>query len=546
MSVPTPDSIETSPVGQLTASDNAGRVLVFIVAYEAERHIASVFDRVPKELYSDPRIHFLVIDDASGDQGASVARRWVEEHDVTNVTILRNPVNQGYGGNQKLGYRIGVDAGFDFVILLHGDGQYAPELLPKFIETWQQTNADVVLGSRMQDLRSAREGGMPWYKMIGNRTLTTIQNALTGLRLSEYHTGYRGYSTRFLRRVPFESNTNVFHFDTQILLQAVHVKAKIVEFAIPTHYGDEICRVDGMRYAKDVLASTAQFKMHQMGMLCALRYRNLEPMRYKDKTFMLYSSHALALETIAEEKPKTLLDIGCGPGFIARRCEQMGVRVTGLDAYPPLPDMMSAFKRVDLEVEEFPEDAFQYDMVLLLDVIEHLEDPEKFLIGLRNRSTTLEPGRKAPLMVISTPNIAFFALRLNLMLGRFNYAERGILDITHKRLFTRRALVQTIRDCGYTVERVRAAAVPFQTVVGGKFGWLAGKIAGFFARVWPTMFGFQFIVSCRPLPGVRQLLTQSEEYVMGAGQVEAALRLSPVVPQSSSTLAAASVTEIGR
>ena len=505
-------------------------MLVFIVAYEAARHIGSVFSRIPAELFNNDRVHFLVIDDASSDTGVDVARQWVTEHNVENVTILRNPVNQGYGGNQKLGYRIAVDAGFDFVILLHGDGQYAPELLPKFIETWEQTGADVVLGSRMQDLRSARRGGMPWYKLVGNRTLTTVQNLLTGLRLSEYHTGYRGYSARFLRKVPFESNTNVFHFDTQILLQAVHVKAKIVEFPIPTHYGDEICRVDGVRYAKDVLLSTAQFKMHQMGMLCALRYRNLEPARYQDKTFMLYSSHALALDVIAREKPKTLLDIGCGPGFIAKRCEEMGVRVTGVDFYPPLPGTMSDFKQVNLETDEFPEDAFEYDAVLLLDVIEHLADPEKFLVDLRNRSATLEPGRKAPLLIISTPNIAFVALRLNLLMGRFNYAERGILDITHKRLFTRRALVRTIRDCGYTVERVRAAAVPFQTVVGGRVGWLAGKIAGALARVWPTMFGFQFVVSCRPMPGVRQLLSRSERHVVAGGGIEAALRPQPSRP----------------
>lgn len=497
------------------SAPTTGRVLVFIVAYEAEQHIASVLDRIPKHLFTDPKLHFLVIDDASGDRGVEVARQWVEERNVQNITILRNPVNQGYGGNQKLGYRIAVDAGFDFVILLHGDGQYAPELLPKFIETWQDADADVVLGSRMQDLRSARAGGMPWYKLFGNRTLTTIQNALTGLHLSEYHTGYRGYSTRFLRRVPFESNTNVFHFDTQIVLQAVHIKAKIVEFAIPTHYGDEICRVDGVRYAKDVLISTAQFKLHQMGMLCALRYRNLEPMRYQDKTFMLYSSHWIALGIIAQEKPKTLLDIGCGPGFIARRCEKMGIRVTGVDAYPPLTDMMSEFKRANLETEPFPEDAFRFDAVLLLDVIEHLQDPEQFLVGLRNQSETLDPKRKPPLLVISTPNIAFIALRLNLLFGRFNYAERGILDITHKRLFTRRALITTIEDCGYEVESVRPTGVPFQAVVGGKIGWFGGKVAGLFARIWPTLFGFQFIVTCRPKPGSKQLLQNSELHVRG-------------------------------
>jgi hypothetical protein len=211
----------------------------------------------------------------------------------------------------------------------------------------------------------------------------------------------------------------------------------------------------------------------------------------------------------------------------------MGARVTGVDCHPPLPGMMSEFRRVDLEADEFPEDAFRYDAVLLLDVIEHLADPERFLVDLRNRSTTLEPGRKAPLLIISTPNIAFVALRLNLLMGRFNYAERGILDVTHKRLFTRRALVRTIRDCGYAVERVRAAAVPFQTVVGGRVGWLAGKVAGALARVWPTMFGFQFVVACRPMPGVRQLLSRSERHLTTSPDLVALLAGGPATPPAA-------------
>ena len=136
-----------------------------------------------------------MIDDAGGDATAEVLQRWVDARGIHNVSVFRNPVNQGYGGNQKLGYRQALEGGFDFTILLHGDGQYAPELLPKFIEVWERTGADVVLGSRMGSLRSARAGGMPLYKMAGNRILTVIQNYLTGLRLSEYHTGFRAYSS---------------------------------------------------------------------------------------------------------------------------------------------------------------------------------------------------------------------------------------------------------------------------------------------------------------------------------------------------------------
>ena len=246
---------------------SGGRILVFIVAYHAAKHLCAVMDRIPKTLINNPQVEILVIDDGSTDEGAARGRAWAEQHDAKNVTILRNPVNQGYGGNQKLGYRIGIEAGFDFIILLHGDGQYAPELLPHFIETWEKTQADVVLGSRMTDLKSARQGGMPWYKMIGNRVLTRFQNAATGRHLSEYHTGYRAYSTAFLRKVPFEINTNEFHFDTEILLQAFHVGAKIEEFGIPTHYGGEICHVRAVRYADRVILATLRYRLHRMGLI---------------------------------------------------------------------------------------------------------------------------------------------------------------------------------------------------------------------------------------------------------------------------------------
>ena len=508
------------PIEHDLSNQRRGRVLVFIVAYQAERHAPQVLDRVPAELWNRDDVHFLMIDDASSDRSIQVASEWVRHRNVENITLLRNPVNQGYGGNQKLGYRIGVDAGFDFIILLHGDGQYAPELLPQFIDLWRQEDSDVILGTRMHSIRSARAGGMPWYKVFANRFLTTFQNKLCARNLSEYHTGYRGYSTRFLRQVPFEINTNDFHFDTEILLQAFHVDAKISELNIPTHYGDEICRVNGVKYARDVIFATTKYKLHRMGMLCDLKFRNLSIERYQDKTFILYSSHAMALDVVRKLKPQTLLDIGCGPGFIAKRCEEMGVRVTGLDFYEPLPGMMSEFHRVDLDRRPLPFDAFNYDMVLLLDVIEHMSDPESFLVDLRNQSAALPSIRKPPAMVISTPNIAFAAVRLNLLLGRFTYAERGILDITHKRLFTRSSLRRLLQDCGYRVEKIWPVPVPFETVMRGSISKLLGQISALLARVWPTMFGFQFMVLCRPKPGVKQILRQSERHLEGSANLD--------------------------
>lgn len=500
------------------------KILILIVAYHAERHIVKVFERIPKEVLNSDRVHVLCLDDASKDESASVASQWVKNANLKNVTVLRNSVNQGYGGNQKLGYRFAIDFGFDFVIMLHGDGQYAPELLPLFIQRWEEHDADVLLGSRMQSLKSARTGGMPIYKMIGNRALTIFQNAMTGQHLSEYHTGYRGYSTRFLGSVPFEINTNLFHFDTEILLQAFHARAKVVEFPIPTHYGDEVCHVDGLKYAKDVVKSTLQYRFHSMGMFCSLKYQNCGESIYGSKVEQRYSSHAKVLELVKKHSPRTIADIGCGPGFIAQGCRKLGAEVVGIDANTPMHlSAMKQFFACDLDRDALPIDIFNFDTILMLDVIEHLSNPESFLLSLRNNSKKQDRSTQAPLVIVTTPNIAFFGIRLNLLLGRFNYAERGILDITHKRLFTIASLRRTLEDCGFDVMGWKWIGPPFELVIPGKIGtalsWLSDKLA----KLWPSLFAFQMLAICRPRPGVRQLLHASEHYAIPDDSVRAKL-----------------------
>ena len=126
----------------------SSRILIFVVAYQHERLIEGLFERVPEQLFNNDRIQFLVIDDAGGDATADVLQRWIEARDIQNVSVARNPINQRYGGNQKLGYRYALETGFDLTILLHGDAQYAPEMLPDFIEIWERTGAAVILGTR--------------------------------------------------------------------------------------------------------------------------------------------------------------------------------------------------------------------------------------------------------------------------------------------------------------------------------------------------------------------------------------------------------------
>jgi SAM-dependent methyltransferase len=506
--------------GRREQEPQRGKILVVVVAYQAERHVVETFERIPESVLRDPEVDFVCLDDASTDAGADRLADWAAERELDNLTVLHNPINQGYGGNQKLGYRLAVDRGYEFVILLHGDGQYAPELLDRFIERWRSDRPDVVLGSRIAEPGGARRGGMPLYKLAGNRVLTSIQNAITGLGLSEYHTGYRGYSTAFLSRVPFELDTNDFHFDTEILLQAAHLGARIVEFPIPTRYADETSHVagfSGVRYGANVIKATLGYRMHQLGMFTSLRYRDLGMERYRDKTQMLYSSHRLALEAVRAIGPRRVLDLGCGPGAVAREVRSLGAEVVGVDIVEPPPGTVSKFIRADLDTDPVPVDPFDFDCVLLLDVIEHLSEPERFLLAMRNSSRHPAYG-VSPTFVISTPNVAFAAIRANLLLGRFTYADRGIMDVTHRRLFTRSSLTSALRDCGYNVKSVRPVPVPFENIVTGRprLGRALTRIASILSRIWPTMFAFQFLAVCEPLPGVSQGLSASEQRYVGS------------------------------
>ena len=240
-------------------------LLIFIVAYNAETTIKSVVSRIPKELSKKYNLEILIIDDSSKDKTFEISKKLKEFYKKQRIKIkvYYNPTNQGYGGNQKIGYHYAIKNNFDYVVLLHGDGQYAPECLPELLKCVDKKEFDVVIGSRMVNKKLALRGGMPFYKFVGNIILTTMQNFLLGTNLSEFHSGYRIYSVNSLKKIPFHFNTNDFHFDTEILIQLLTNKEKIKEISVPTFYGNEICHVNGIKYAFNVLRMTSIAKLQK-------------------------------------------------------------------------------------------------------------------------------------------------------------------------------------------------------------------------------------------------------------------------------------------
>ncbi len=232
---------------------------ILIVAYNAQDTLTKVLDRIPSD-FATQIDSILVCDDASTDDTHNIGLRYQSNSNLP-LTIIRHQINLGYGGNQKTGYQWALEKNLDLVVLLHGDGQYAPEYLPQMVEPIVSGRADVVFGSRMITQGGARQGGMPLYKFVGNKILTTLQNQLAKVSLTEWHSGYRAYSVVALRKVNFLKNSDYFDFDSQIILQMIGARQRIIEIEIPTFYGDEISRVNGIKYGIKILIHTLKFRL---------------------------------------------------------------------------------------------------------------------------------------------------------------------------------------------------------------------------------------------------------------------------------------------
>jgi len=490
----------------MSQQDGKQRLLIFVIAYYAESTLQQVLDRIPRGVFDQFACEILVVDDASEDRTFAIGREYQSVRPEIPMTVLRNEFNQGYGGNQKVGYAYAIAEGFDFVAMLHGDGQYAPEELPKLLAPLRNGEADAVFGSRMTERFGALRGGMPMYKFVGNRILTWIQNRLLGTRLSEFHSGYRIYAVAALKKIPFRLNSNDFHFDTEIIIQLLNTGARLVELPIPTYYGGEICRVNGLRYAKDVLLATLRSVAHRAGLLYQRRFDPaLDDNTHYDLKLGYASSHTYALAAVPAGA--RVLDIGSGPGGLADELVQKGCDVTVVDQHPPRVEHLRVQSiQQDLDAPLLF-DVRPFDYLLLLDIIEHLRDPERFMAHLRSQ---FDYDTKR--LILTTPNVAFVVQRLMLLLGQFNYGKAGILDRTHTRLFTFRAIKHLLRDEGFRVTKIKGIPAPFPKVLGnGRLGQAAVMLNLALIHLSKTLFSYQIYVEAESTPAVEYVLRHSRE-----------------------------------
>jgi len=473
------------------------RIGIFVIAYNAVNKLDWTLDRIPEEVWQKVDEVFL-FDDCSTDNTYYAAIGYKHAKAVEKLTVHRNAKNLRYGGNQKAGYEYAIARGLDIVVMLHADGQYAPEVLPQLLEPLERDEADMVFGSRMANGGDPLKGGMPFYKFIGNKILTWLENRITGMKLSEFHSGYRLYSCGALKKVPFKQNSNEWHFDTDILIQFHEAGLRICERPIPTYYGDEICYVNGIAYALNCIKSAMKYRLHKAKLAHEPKY-DLDGAHYTYKRTDPYSSHSRIIEWIDKERPHEVLEVGTATGYLTSEMVKRGCVVTGIEQDPEMAKLAEKYceKMVVGDVENL--DLSQlgtYDAIILGDVVEHLRNPREFL---QKTGKLLNNGGK---ILISLPNVANIWVRLNLLFGRFNYSRVGILDESHLRFFTLETSKKIASDSGLEIISTSVTPIPLPLILpstseGRALSFLHALNWGI-TRLRKTLFGYQFILVCQP------------------------------------------------
>ena len=458
------------------------RIGIIVVAYNAASTLAKVLDRIPLDFI--PRItQILICDDASDDETYLVGLGYKQvDGRRLPLEVLRNPLNLGYGGNQKMGYGWAIEHDLDIVVLLHADGQYAPELLPEIVAPLERGEADAVFGSRMMTPGGARRGGMPMYKLIGNKVLSTIENRLAGAELSEWHSGYRAYSVAALRDLPFRENADGYHFDTQIIIQFHEAGKRIMEIPIPTYYGDEISYVNGPRYAVDIVKDVIKYRAHKMGIGkgdTAFATSLYEPKAGAD------TATGRMLAWVSGAPAGRVLVVGVEAELVGAELRGAGHEVVVLldparvDALPD-DDMLLA---ADLD-DGIPAAAGDgFDLVVAVDALGRVRDSSRLLADLHR---VMRPGGR---LVASVPNFTHWYPRARVLSGRWRYDMRGVLDEGQLHFFTGGEVAQRLADAGFEPRRRETVGLPR----GADGSPAMSVVDGVGLALRPTLFAYQYL-----------------------------------------------------
>lgn len=233
------------------------KVIVVMPAYNAEQTVEKTFRDIPTGCVDE----ILLVDDGSTDRTVEVAKR-------LGIFMIQHEKNQGYGGNQKTCYDYALARGADIIVMIHPDYQYDPRVIPFALGFIQTGICDVVIGCRIRTRKETLEGGMPFYKYIANRILTTLENIVLGQNLGDFHSGFRVYKREVLEKIPYHVNSNDFVFDSEFLAQAVAFGFRIGDIPIPVRYAEDSSSINfrrSLKYGMETLLVLIKFLLHQLG-----------------------------------------------------------------------------------------------------------------------------------------------------------------------------------------------------------------------------------------------------------------------------------------
>ena len=461
----------------LSWADNRGkRIGVLLVDPTPDTRRTATLNRIPAAVWSNVE-EVAVFGESDGRP--KVASLPVPTHKAVDAQALHEPGEStlyAAGALRKAGFRYFIDRGFDVLAILRADGRHPPEVLANLYRPIVADQADAVFGSP-----NANHGG----------PLNEMEKMMFGLHLSNFHCGYRAYSLAALRAIHWERLSDGETFDLELVLKLRHQNFRIREMAIP---GDCGSRTPFLRTLKQSVATVYRYRQTRRSVK---RYPEFEeyfthyPVKESKR-----SSHAYA-EDLAGTGHE-VLDIGCGEGILAAALSKNGNRVTGADilARPANESALAQYFSVDLNdgigpvIEALHGKTF--DRVLLLDVLEHLVRPEPLLRQVRQ---VLKPDGR---LILSVPNIANFTIRIWLLFGQFDYTERGILDKTHVRFFTRKTIRRMLRENGYEVVEERETVMPVELFFGlpaaNPIMRFANEVLGGLTRLLPGLFGYQIML----------------------------------------------------
>jgi glycosyltransferase involved in cell wall biosynthesis len=241
------------------------RIAVVLPAYNAASTLRRTYAEIPHDIVDD----CILTDDASSDETVLIARE-------LGLHTITHDKNRGYGGNQKTCYKAALDRGADIVIMLHPDYQYSPRLLGAMAAMLVSGHYDAVMASRILG-KGALAGGMPLYKYVANRVLTAIENLLLGIKLSEFHSGYRGWTKEVLESLPLDACSDDFVFDNEMIAQVVYYGFRIGEISCPTRYFPEASSINfsrSVKYGFGVIGTALKFRLHRMGIINSNLFSN--------------------------------------------------------------------------------------------------------------------------------------------------------------------------------------------------------------------------------------------------------------------------------